>query len=278
MYNGHLFDQTYSREDVTRIQRALNELTFGLPNTKPIKADGLFGNQSIALLNALQRDRGFEVTTSFVGRSKETVMELVNTKYVTEKDICDQADALGFKRALYFAIREVEAKSAGFFDDGRCVILYERHKFFEYYSAKHGRGVALKLEAEHPTLCNRKSGGYLLGAREYTRLDAASKIDPEIAILSTSWGFGQVMGFNWQLAGAKDPFDLRTRSEINEYEQLGFMSGFLRKCAGGALLNACKRLDFASIAKYYNGSNYRINKYDERIANAYDKYKAIYPQ
>lgn len=277
MYNGHLFDQTFTRADVTRIQRALNELTFGLPSTTPTKPDGLFGNQSIALLNALQRARGFEVTTSFVGRSKDVVMELVKRKYVNESDICAQADLLGIQPALYFAIQEVEARNAGFFDDGRCVILYERHKFFEYYMAKHGRGEAVKLKARNEAICSDEAGGYLRGIREYERLDAASRIDPEIAIKSTSWGLGQVMGFNWEVVKAVSPADLRTRSEASEHEQLKFMSGFIRYAAGGKLLNAARQLDFASIALYYNGKAYRINKYDEKIRDAYQRFLKVYP-
>jgi hypothetical protein len=40
-----------------------------------------------------------------------------------------------------------------------------------------------------------------------------------------------------------------------------------------ALLAALKTKNWDRVAYYYNGSNYRVNKYDEKLATAYAKWQ-----
>lgn len=273
--DNKLFDRTYSREDIKRIQRALNELTSKI-NRTPLVADGVFGAKSISLLNELQKLRGYPVSNSFTGDIQRLVMNYVSDKYITEEDKINRAREIGMEPAMLFAIMEVEAKDAGFLDDGRCTILFERHQFFKHYSAIHGRGAALNLSKQYPNICSSTPGGYRGGKAEHDRLNQAIELDRTSALASASYGLGQVMGFNWKLVGAKSLEDFYTRSIKSEKEQLLFMTNFLVNANSGAILRAANGRDFASVARYYNGPGYAKNKYDIRIRDAYNKYIKIY--
>ena len=55
-------------------------------------------------------------------------------------------------------------------------------------------------------------------------------------------------------------------SEVN---QLKHMANFIKSAN---LLDELQRKDWAGFAKGYNGPQYAVNKYDEKLAAAYDKY------
>lgn len=270
------FDRTYTRNEVRRIQRALNELTTMITRT-PLVADGIFGAKSVELLKNFQRLNNYPVSNTLVGKARDHIESYIDKKFITEADKVKRAHMIDMAPAMLFAIMEVESRDAGFFSDGSCVILFERHIFFRQYRDKYGRGAALKLEKEYPNLINQSAGGYSGGMSEWKRFEAAAKLDRECAILSTSWGLGQVMGFNWQLVKANSVEDLFERSTSNEWEQMVFMTNFLVHANNGEIIKAAKRLDFATIARVYNGAAYAKNQYDVKIRNAYNKYIKTYP-
>src|SRR5215207_4120876 len=109
----------------------------------------------------------------------------------------DAAETLGVDAAKLWAVVEIEAKRCGFLPDRRPVILFERHKFHEKTKGKYS--------GKRPDISNKIAGGYGAGgAHQYDRLSAAIKLDREAALWSTSWGLGQIMGFNAKVAGFPD--------------------------------------------------------------------------
>jgi len=101
--------------------------------------------------------------------------------------------------------------------------------------------------------------------------DAFSK-DANAAMESTSVGLMQVMGFQYKLLGFKTVgamWDFAKESEKNQVK-LGLL--FIK--SNKALYNALKKNDFATVAYFYNGKNYKVNDYDTKLENAYKKHLA----
>lgn len=164
------------------------------------------------------------------------------------------------------AFIDVETRGSGFDDKGRPAILFERHKFYEYVPAAK-RDAAVKAG-----LANKTPGGYGKESDQYPKLLKAIAIDRKAALYSCSWGLGQVMGFNHKLAGYATVEDMVSAFMADEENHLQAAVNFIKSCKLDAAL---RRHDWAAFAKGYNGPNYRINKYDRKLAESFAKWSRI---
>ena len=130
--------------------------------------------------------------------------------------------------------------------------------------------VVAELVARHPDLINPQRGGYLGGTAEHARLTAASRIHPDAAIESCSWGLFQIMGWHWQALGYASPQRWADLMSTAEGYQLRAFVAFIQ--ASPALHTALRELRWATFARLYNGPDYRANLYDVRLARAYARY------
>lgn len=185
------------------------------------------------------------------------------------------AKTLGVPVAAVQAVNEVESKGEGFLDNGRVVILFERHVFYQRLVKAHGQAEADRLAALNPNLINPKSGGYAGGAAEWQRLTSARQIDDACALESCSWGLFQVMGYHWQDLGYASVQDFVTRMQSSEAEQLEAFVRFVK--AEPALLKALKAGKWADFARGYNGAAYARNLYDVKLERAFARYSAAAP-
>ena len=182
-------------------------------------------------------------------------------KTLQESDFVTAANLLGCEVASVKAVKEVESRGNGFQADGQPVILFERHKFHTFTKGKYDKS--------HPNISNSKPGGYGASSTQHARLQEAVKLDRDSALMSASWGLFQVMGFNWKDLGYKDLQQFITAMYSSETEQL---MAFVRFVKANGLADELKRKDWAGFARGYNGSNYKINNYDVKLANAYKKF------
>ncbi len=173
-------------------------------------------------------------------------------------------DKLGTGVAELWAVVTVETRGCGYLPDRRPVILFERHIF----SRETGR----RYDAAYPDISNGRVGGYgAAGAHQYDRLQQALALDRTAALRSASWGIGQLMGFNAELAGFADVGAMVTAMVRSENEQLLGMAG---EISGNQLDRALRAHDWAAFARGYNGPSYQMNSYDTRLAAAYGKYRS----
>lgn len=187
-------------------------------------------------------------------------------KLLTEKDFIQAANEIGCEVAAIKAVSEVEAPKGGFLPSGKPTILFEAHIF----SAKTGR----KYDLTHPKISSRKWNKtlYLGGEREYKRLEQAKQLDENAALQSTSWGKFQIMGFNFKICGWDNIKSFVSDMYISEGQHLKAFIGFIKsKKLDKYLISK----DWAKFALRYNGTGYKQNKYDEKIAAAYKKYKDL---
>ncbi len=174
----------------------------------------------------------------------------------------DVSHALGIDQPTLWAVMTVETSGCGFLPDRRPRILFERHKFSEF--SEH------RFDAQHPDLSNRHPGGYgECGAHQYLRLERAIALDRSAALRATSWGLGQVMGFNAPLVGYASAEEMAMKFATSEDEQVRALGAFIR---GQGLQGALQKGQWDKFALRYNGPNFRANDYDGKLARYHARY------
>lgn len=181
---------------------------------------------------------------------------------LTEQDFVNAAQELNCDVAAIKAVCEVEAPKGGFLEDGRPTILFERHKFHKFTGGR--------FSAEHPDISSAKAGGYgPAGAHQWRRFSRAFALDAKAAMKSCSWGKFQIMGFNFVSAGFKSLDAFVDAMKVSEGEQL---KAFVNIIKSFTLEDELRNHDWRRFAAGYNGANYKINKYDTKLAAAHKKY------
>ncbi len=181
---------------------------------------------------------------------------------LTNSDYVRAAELLNCEIAAIKAVAEVESRGGGFDSSGRVKILFERHKFYKYTDRK--------FRKSHPHLCNPNAGGYGSERIQYTKFNEAFALDQKAAMLSCSWGKFQIMGFNYKVCGFASVFELVESMKRGEGEQLLAFCSFVK---AQNLSRFLKTLDWTRFASGYNGADYRRNRYDEKMADFYDKFR-----
>lgn len=162
-----------------------------------------------------------------------------------------------------WAVMAVETRGFGFLPLTRQPkILFERHVFYRLTGGAHGN---------NGDISSSKSGGYLGGAAEYARLEAAAKLNQEAAIGSASWGLGQIMGYHAKRLKYASAMDMAQAFGKGEDEQISAMGKFI--ATESELAKALVAGNWRKVAFYYNGSNYAKNEYDAKLEYHYEKYR-----
>jgi peptidoglycan hydrolase-like protein with peptidoglycan-binding domain len=254
------------REDRANLQKAINQ-----QGGYKLIPDGAVGPATLAALKGMQKKFKIPETGLYDDYTQGVLASFIASKYLNAKDYKVAADTLGAEVAAVRAVCEVEARGAGFLPDGRCLILFERHKFWLYLSKNKGQSFADKIAGQYPDICNRKAGGYLGKEAEWPRLERAMAIDANAALMSASWGLFQIMGFNFKAAGFPSVETFVAAMKVSERDQLKAFVSFIQ--ANPTLLKAIRAKQWAVFAENYNGENYAINEYDTKMATAYDRNK-----
>jgi len=183
------------------------------------------------------------------------------------------ARTLGITVAQLKAVAEVESGGKYRWNGGRIPLLFERHVFMRTLIAVKGKDFAEAFAASYPDLCNHTPGGYGGSSAQYPKIARLIKMGfAEEAYRSASWGAFQIMGNNFAACG----FTSATQM-VNALHQEPVEANALKAFANFVgshppMVAALKYGDYATFARLYNGSNYRINSYDTKIAAAVKKY------
>ncbi|GAA0745210.1 MULTISPECIES: N-acetylmuramidase family protein [Sphingomonas] len=179
-----------------------------------------------------------------------------------DDDVADAADQIKVEPAAIWAVWDVEGSAAPFID-GRPTILFEPHRF--------SRATGHRYDVSHPTISSRKWNRKLYPAKQvgrWTQLLDAVALDVDAGFASASYGGFQILGENFEVCGATSPWSFAWQQAQTEADQL---AAFLKFVQGNGLVGALRRHDWAAFAKGYNGTAYRENRYDERLAAAFVK-------
>ena len=251
-------------EEVKLLQKALNEVGgFNLA------ADGAFGNGTRNALTAYQRQNGFNINGTYQSDEYTEIAELIDHKYIRFDEIGEYAEEIGVEPAMLKAFASVESRGSGFFNNGMCTILFERHIFYNQVVRKLGARKAQEWSNKFPNICypTRSQSSYFGGVREWDRLESAKDLESECALMSASYGMFQVMGFNYETCGYGNVGEYVADMCDSEKFQLGAVTMFIRNNRG--LYNAVRNRDFNEVARLYNGSDYASHGYHTRLRDAY---------
>jgi len=186
-------------------------------------------------------------------------------KPLTQENMDAACDLLHVNEAKVWAVLAVETHGFGFFDNRKPRILFERHIFHRHTSGEFD---------DQPDISNINPGGYIGGKKEYIRLEKALSLNHQAALMSASWGIGQVMGFNFQSAGFSSPRKMVDAMLEDEGSQLPAMINFIKD---HDLNIALQYSNWEMFARGYNGSEFKKNDYDTRLARANAKYEVKLP-
>lgn len=185
---------------------------------------------------------------------------------LTRQDFIDDAAKIGCEVEAVMAVAAVESKGGGFDPEGFPKTLFEGHWFHKLTKGK--------FTATHPTLSYPKWTRVHYGRtwqEEKARLQAACALDRSAALMSASWGMFQIMGFNHTICGYKTVQSFVNDMCKSEDAQLGVFTGFI---LNSGLADELRDKRWADFARLYNGPEFAVNKYDQKLAAAYAKAKA----
>lgn len=240
--------------------------------------DGDYGDSTEAAVCAYQVKVGL-VADGIAGTKTQTSLAGGEcAALLRNHDLVAAAERLGVPLAAIYAVNEVESKGKGFLDNGKPVILFERHIMYRQLATARLAGddpAELKRHADqlataNPALVNPKPGGYIGGTSEHQRLAMARLIDDAAALESASWGAFQIMGFHWKRLGYASVRDFVAAMSAGESQQFDAFTRFIE--TDPVLYKALKARKWAEVAKLYNGPDYLRNLYDTKLQRAYERH------
>jgi hypothetical protein len=252
---------------VSALQKNLNR------HGAALVVDGDYGAATEAAVRVFQKQVGLVVDGIAGEKTQSAAAGNANTKHLQQKDIAQAAERLGVPVATVLAVNEVESNGNGFLQDGRVVILFERHVFYKRLAL--AKMDVKKLAEQHPKIVSQQAGGYAGGSGEYIRLAQAKAIHAQAALESCSWGLFQIMGYHWQDLGYSSIEHFVEQMQSGEAAQLEAFCHFIE--ADATLLKALKNQQWAAFAKRYNGAAYERNLYDVKLARAFTRHSEHHP-
>jgi hypothetical protein len=106
--------------------------------------------------------------------------------------------------------------------------------------------------------------------KSFLTFASAYAYDKRSAILSTSFGEFQVMGFNYKVAGYSSPESYYRAVKDSAVSQL---NSFVNFCKANKLGQYLKDKNWSAFAYRYNGPGYKANSYDTKLAYWYNKFE-----
>ena len=262
---------------VALLQELLNEFKYELV------VDGIFNAATDAAVRDFQKKNqlvsdGEVYTKTWTKLINKAPIDIgrMEEKFLKEQDMMDLANELGIELAVVKAVNAIESSGRGFTIDGRTKILFEGHVFWKQLIARNINPEDFVKGNENVLYPKWTKKHYVGGKAEYDRLDKAiaiskSKDVAEAAYASASYGLFQIMGFHYKSLGFDDIIAFVGTMKENEGEHLKVFAKFIKV---NNLIKYLKNKQWADFALRYNGTGYKANKYDEKLAKAYEKYNA----
>lgn len=188
-----------------------------------------------------------------------------------KKEIIDivklAAKIYGIEWQVLAAFIEVETGGSGFNTDGKIMIQFEPSWF--------------KKQAPYAPSGLWSLNGVDVQRKEWEAFNCAFGKDKNAAMMSTSIGLGQIMGFHYKRLGYVSVGAMWDDAKSGIDRQVYQIVKFIQ--TDNKLLNAINSLDWHIIATIYNGAYYREmckkwgrkEAYDVAMKNAYERYKKM---
>lgn len=246
-------------------------------HTSKLAVDGLVGRNTWgALLDKCKlRELSYIKEASLTPATRTSGISLVVRAWNSYGGLVDvAADLLAIDRSALISVICIESAGKPFGPDGRATIRFENHVFWRYWGAlypsiysKHFRfgvdkngnpradgkkwmGHWFRQEETGPWEEMHVSGIDTGQALEWRALEKARTLDSHSAIMSASFGLGQIIGFNAKQAGYEDLEEF-LRDMGSERLQLTAMIEFIKESP--QMVEDLRTHGFVDFARLYNG-------------------------
>jgi hypothetical protein len=179
-------------------------------------------------------------------------------KLLTNSQILQLAIAYGYEYKALKSIIQVESGQHGFSQKTGKIIIQFEPAWFRRLDHE------WKSDTKHVLWQSNKVGDQTV---EWLAFNDAFAADQDAAMQSTSIGMMQIMGFHYAELGFKTVGAMWDFAKLSEYNQVLLALKWIGTVP--ALRKALKAKDWAKVAYYYNGANYKEFHYDTRLAAAY---------
>lgn len=196
------------------------------------------------------------------------------------------SDKMGIEPGVAVSVLAIESGGQAFGPDGRLLIRFENHLFFNYW----GKNNLTKFNQHFTFDANKRWEGHRFRAnpsgawmdfhgnqsREWDVFQFACNLDDSAAKNSISMGAPQIMGFNSSVIGyasVQDMFNAFSRSDRDQV--IGFFDFVNNVLPGGGAVGHLRRKDFTAFATVYNGSG-QAAYYGNLMKNGYDAFNQLY--
>ncbi|QIP14746.1 N-acetylmuramidase family protein [Spirosoma aureum] len=182
------------------------------------------------------------------------------SKILTQAGLLSAAQTLRTGIAEIKTLADVESSGQGFLDDGRVTIRFEPHIFHDRTKGRY--------DATYPQLSYPEWNPKIPRSTEhsYQLFNQACDLNATAAVLSSSWGMFQVMGFNFANCGCNNLKQFVSLMEKSEDSQLERTVIFLLTTG---LDDELREHRWEDLARLYNGKQYKKNQYDTRLASRF---------
>lgn len=173
------------------------------------------------------------------------------------KAIVEIADREHLDKYFCLAVAKVESNCTPFLQNGYPLMRFEKHVFLRY------------IKRNHVNLLDKAVN---LQGTLYDTYKEALEIHEETAIMATSFGLYQIMGFNHRYVGYETPKDFE-EAMVQHYRN--HIEAFIHFVKAHKLNNIINSQNFTKFATIYNGPNYAQYRYDEKLQKAYESAKQV---
>lgn len=196
------------------------------------------------------------------------------------------ANELKLDPAFAVAVFVAEApRGKGFADDGRMIIRFENHVFYDRWGSRYPDVYAQHFRFDP----KQRWKGHLWRrapdapwrdvhpeqSQEWEAFEFARTLDDTAAKLSISMGAPQIMGFNYTSIGYESVDEMFAAFSADERAQiLGFFDYVKGPEATSPRLRALQKRDFVAFAEQYNGTGL-VEIYSTRIRNYYETFQKL---
>lgn len=182
-----------------------------------------------------------------------------------------QETASKIELAALLAFMEVESGGKGFDPKtGKIMIQFEPHIF------SNKSGIERDVNNHYVWDENKVD----VQPQEWKAFNDAFKVNPDLAMESTSIGLPQIMGFHWKRLGFNSVDAMWDYFKVSELNQVKSLIRFIETDKN--LISALTSLNWDRVASIYNGKGYKAlalklkrEPYDITMVKAYNKYKGV---
>ncbi len=196
------------------------------------------------------------------------------------------SNKLNIEPGVAVGVFAVESGGQAFGPDGRTLIRFENHLFYNYWGKQNvnefnkyftfdlgQRWTGHKFRPDPKAAWIDFHGNQ---AKEWDVLQFACRLDETAAKNSISMGAPQIMGFNYAVIGYASVLDMFTAFARSDRDQvIGFFDFVQGVLPGGGALTPLRRKDFTSFATIYNGSG-QAAYYGSLMKNGYEAFNSLY--